>query len=322
MIARTWETLTLRDVFSQFYQPARLSLAAPRTLEQYADTLDYWHTYTGDPPLPEIDNGTLQQFVAGLVTVPNRAGGTLSANTIRKHLRHVQPILDFCGPRGPKRRDALGWLDDVPWVKPPRGDDRIPDPFTEAQIAAIYAAAPQARLPQLDGLATAADCLPGRPLASTADWWRGLVVFLYLLGPRIGVALALEWRHIDFSARIVHLPSGSQKQRADQRLPLPDDVAEHLRPLAALPRVFYWPHPRKRLWLAWQAIQAAAGLPESERKGFHALRKASCTEMASVNFAAAVIQMGHRRAETTRRSYLGPRLVAEAQNKMARPWRI
>ena len=154
--------------------------------------------------------------------------------------------------------------------------------------------------------------MPNVPNVSSADWWRGLLVMLYMTGWRIGQTLKLNREDIDFEAGTALSRADTNQGRRDQSIPLHPLIVEYLRPLAATfsPRLFPWGHHRRTLWEEFGRIQAAATLaggkpmPKGGKDGgwygFLDLRRGFATvNAASMNLFELQGLMQHRSLTTT-----------------------
>ena len=121
------EDPTLSSFYATYYLPVRLSDAAEPTKKLYRGTVRLWSLITGDPPLKTIGPELLSRFKNCLERMRGlKPIARMSVNTVRKHLCHLQVLLDKSGPPGFKNRDAAGIIPGpVPWIKPPRGARQV-----------------------------------------------------------------------------------------------------------------------------------------------------------------------------------------------------
>ena len=105
-------------------------------------------------------------------------------------------------------------------------------------------------------VATMPDDLPN---VSSTDWWRGLLLLLYMTGWRIGQTLKLKHEDIDFEAGTALSRADSNKGRRDQLIPLHPLVIQYLKPLTASfnPLAFPWNHNNRTLWSEFARITNA-----------------------------------------------------------------
>lgn len=214
-----------------------------------------------------------------------RAGESVTAATINKELRHLRAVF--------RKAAKLGYLPaapDMPFVKEPK---RLPSWVPPEHLAKMYQACDRATRPV---------GLPYPP----AEWWRGLLVFSYMTGWRIGSVLSLAREDVDLDSGLAVSLAEDNKGGRDQNVALPPLVVEHLRRLPSFEEVFFpWPHGRRQLYEGFEAIQKAAGVKPARGKvryGFHDLRRAFATLNAG-RLSADVLQalMQHKCYSTTQR---------------------
>lgn len=281
-------TLTLREYFLREFAPVFLADAAPRTLEAYDGTLRAWERYTGDPDIRHID-------VRQLAAFRDRRRAHAAASTVNKDLRHLGHMLAKAGPVGHRNRDALGLLDAAPWAKPLRLTHDLPREITLDAIARVYRACDAAVAPLVPGV-------------EPADWHRGLIVYLYNLGARMGHALAQRWADVDFAAGVVFLRFDGDKRGRTRRKPLNATLARHLERIKT-PAALVFPLPITRSWFyaQWRKINEAAGLTGSARVFPHDLKRAALTQATGIEGVDPfTVQLfgDHASLSTTTRHYV------------------
>ena len=180
----------------------------------------------------------------------------------------------------------------MPEIEFLKEDGKIPTYVTPEHFATIYKACDGATLPE------------GQPY-DAADWWRGVLVFAYMTGWRIGSILALRWQDVDLDKGRAFSQAADNKGRRDQLVPLHPLVVQHLRKLTSFgPLVFPWGN-RREVFTAFTAIQKAAGVSLVGRRdhyGFHDLRRGFATLNADRMTADALQAiMQHRDYQTTQR---------------------
>jgi integrase len=233
-----------------------------------------------------ITTRTIAQYVAArLAERHGRKLKPLSPATINREIRNMRSVLRVA--------HELKYLAELPKFHFLREPDKLPTFVTPADFAKLYANADAARWP--DG---------GR--FDRADWWRGLLLFGYMTGWRIGSMLSLRWADVDLEAATAISRAENNKGRRDVKIPLHPLVVEHLRKLKSFsPVVFAWEHPRRGLFDEFHAIQRAAGVrPEGSKAfyGFHDLRRAFASLNAERMTADALQSlMQHRDYQTTQR---------------------
>ena len=150
------------------------------------------------------------------------------------------------------------------------------------------------------------------PNVSPTDWWRGLLLLLYMTGWRIGQTLKLKHGDIDIEAGTALSRADSNKGRRDQLIPLHPLVIQYLKPLTASfnPLVFPWNHNNRTLWSEFARIQEATQIADKSPMpkcgknggwyGFHDLRRGFATvNAASMDLFELQSLMQHRSLATT-----------------------
>ncbi len=174
-----------------------------------------------------------------------KAESTLSPATINKELRHLRAVL--------RKANEWGYLPTMPKVHMVKEPGKLIRYVTPEHFAAMYAACDAAERPASD-------------VYSAADWWRGLLVFVYMTGWRISEPLALRWEDVSLDKGEAITWADENKGKRDERVPLHPIVVEHLRKLVDFgPVVFPWPHHERTLWVEFARIQQAAKDEAGER---------------------------------------------------------
>jgi integrase len=210
-----------------------------------------------------------------------RREATISPATVNKELRHLKLVMS--------RAVDWGYIGRVPRIHMIREPEKLKRYVIPDHFALLYEHCDAA----------------GRPTDypfTPADWWRGVIVFGYMTGWRIGEILALRREDLDLEAGTAITRHGDNKGKRDEIVPLNDVVVEHLRPLRSFePVVFPFYHSPRTLYQEFHAIQKAAGLAEPYY-GFHDLRRAFAT-MNVARLSAVELQrlMRHKSFETTKR---------------------
>jgi integrase len=249
-----------------------------------------------------VDYRTLDTFATKRLKDRGRkAGDTLAAATVRKDLRTIRAALAVAHDWKylsvvPKMPDVAGLESDKRFVSMEHFEAMLTilDPKTKDRYE-----------PRLPIIANA----PFEP----ADWWRALLVTLWVSGMRIGAALALKWSDVDLEAGTVMSRAKDNKAKKDQRVDVLPAV-ELLRPLKGFdPRVFPWDRNRTALYRHFATLQVAAGIhldcpgdhEHTDRchvYSFHDFRRAHATfNYGRVSDRDLQAQMGHASFATTQR---------------------
>lgn len=224
--------------------------------------------------------------------------GNLSPFTVKKELRHLRAALGVA-----KRWQYIREVPPLPRVA---CDQREKRHVTEPHFLAMLKHCDAATRPDLR-------IHEGLPLEATVgDWWRALLVTLWVTGGRIDAVLRLRWEDVDFEAGRVLSKAADLKQRKDTRPEISGALPYLVKIRGTDPRLLPWNHTRRTLYPSLQAIQRAAGIklpcpqegqpghacsPTCHVYGFHAFRYAH----ARFNYANPELQnqMGHACATTT-----------------------
>jgi integrase len=285
--------MTVQEFFTTWYVPHRLHDSPPATLDSYSVTLGLWAQVFGLIPIEEVTAWHLERFRAILAERPGYRG-KLSPNTVRRHLRHLQSLLDAAGPTQRRRDQAAGLLKQVPYVRPPRPVYRDPVAAEIAAVVATYRAAEFAYFPQVEGL-------------TPANWWRGAISMALSTALRLSQIRRLRWQDIDWDQRrVIATAEVSRKSRRDAWLPLTDQAAADLLKIrrADAELLFPWPHSSTVIWSHLKRLQKAAGIDSRNYWGWHGLRRLVLSEITKSNAIAATQLAGHSRLETTARHYV------------------
>lgn len=218
----------------------------PKTKACTLDALKHFERIVKPARVGAIKAKTLDEYVAHRrVEKGRKAKSTISPASVNKELRHVRAVLRFA--------HDWGYLPEMPRVRMMKEPKKLIRYVTPEHFAAIYAACDSAKLPKSD-------------VYTPADWWRALVVFLYMTGWRVNEPLALRWDDVSLDNATAITWHEDNKGRRDERVPLHPVVIEHLRKLVDFgPAVFPWPHHERTLWVEFAKIQKAALTETGER---------------------------------------------------------
>jgi integrase len=313
--------MTLAEFYERYVKPIVLEPrgAAERNLKQFDESLRYWRTFTGDPPLQRIDEWVCAAFVAGVSRMPGRRGPRLAPNTIRKHCTQLQRLLDLAGPRSRQNRSGRGLLDDVPYLeRPPQEHHEPEDVFTIEELSAWLDACRHAKRPRIPGL---------RPPV----FWRSLVKFIYNVGTRIKTTILLEWSMVD--GDVLRVPPRLRgrpdiyKGNTGKTFTLNEAARDALAAVrTADKRLFPWPLRARSIDSTLSYVQkvrrellALTDIPPQRRFGFHGIRRLTATELAGDNPLVAQKQLGHTAMAVTRDSYVARRVVEKSLGRLRQP---
>ncbi len=243
--------------------------------------------------LKSIDTATIDQFIGKrLKETSAKTLRKVSQATVNRELRYVKAAL----------RLAVDWgfAERVPRIRFLKPLQKLPTFVSPDHFSAMFKACEVATMPN------------DLPNVSPADWWRGLLLLLYMTGWRIGQTMKLKLADIDFEAGTALNRADTNKGRRDQLIPLHPLVLQYLKPLTASfnPLVFPWNYHNRTLWTVFAHIQDAARLADKSPMpkagkagrwyGFHDLRRGFATvNAASMDLFELQALMQHRSLTTT-----------------------
>jgi len=300
---------TLTSFFETWYAPIRMHDAIPQSVEMYRYSLRRWRLITGDPPLKEITVETLSHFRDALERMPGQKPGSRSAvATVRRHLTHIQCILNKAAKPGWRNRDAAGVIDTAPWIRKPRLEYKEPQVVSIAHLEATYRAAATMTLPKIPGV-------------EPADWWRCLLVVTYNLALRRRTLFELTWDAVDFEKRILVVPPASMKAHRLHVTHLNPTAIDHLARIRTDRKfVFAWSQAIRQFHVTFHKLQDAAGIPPESHFGLHGLRRTSATLLWQQSPEAAMLSLGHSTMQVTQDHYVNQmRVIAPALEKLPQP---
>lgn len=298
------DRLTLRQFWELHYLPHCIEDPTSRNVESYLRALDLWEALTLDRPLGEITSGELSDFKGRLAEIRFR-GRPLAVNTIRKHLDHVQWMLDQAGPPGPRQlRTAVGVIPTVPYTKPPKRRKSFRRQTPAAHIVALYHACEHARLPRVDGV---------KPSAL----WQALLATMCSTSLRIGQLVSTPMDAVKWDEGLLILPAHvCRKSKTEEPKPLHPFALQRLLAIRGTrERLFpFWPRPhsKRTIYLELHRLQTLAGVPHF---AFHGMRRYVLTYLSQLSPAAAQLAAGHSSYETTK-IYQDLELLETAVNQM------
>lgn len=286
--------------FRAEYEAKHAAGLAEKTRENIEDTFDHFERLVKPGKVSAIRTHVIDQFRAlRRKDRGKQSGATVAASTVNKDLRILKAAL--------RKARRWGYLQEVPDFDFEREVKRLAEHLPPDHFALLYRACTHAK----------------RPVGQAyppAEWWRGLLVTIYLTGWRIGAVLKLARADVDLAAGVAFVRGCDTKGKRDQRVPLHPVVADHLRRLPGFSaELFPWPHATcKTLRNELHRLCRLAGIP---KYGFHSLKKAFCTLNAS-RLEPSMLQFlaQHASFETTRAYYINPQSQAqEAVGKLFVP---
>lgn len=318
----------------------RCARTAETTIERTWGVLRHWQQATGDPPLRQIDELTLNQFYTYLLKVGGEEGsgdrgqGTgigqglrrrkispLSSATINGYLKEIERLLAAAGPKDGKRGLRLKLISEawkfeelLPATAPP-----VESAFTVDEVSAMLGACSAMLTPR------------GAPL-SPERFWTALLQLAWHTGLRCSALMLWRWdwhggpaTESDQVSDTLRVPGKTlddgrtaNPQARDKRrrfalknaLPVYLPLNSHARQILALLAigkrtefVLPWPNDKKWLLTNLHRLQEQAGLPPERRFGFHAFRKGHGQALPG-DAATVGRSLGHAAgSDVTRRNY-------------------
>ena len=298
--------MTLTELFDN-HQLARLRNhdRSQRTIYEYRQSLKYWEAATGGVAVGKVKEKHIVAFKDYLKSLPGKKpGSTMAANTIRKHLRMIRPLLALAAPKDMSNKRGLGIMTEMPELAPPAEELReAADTFTREEIVAWINAAKSRR---------------ARPIAGVPSplWWECLLKLIYNTGIRIGTAIQIRWDWIDFDDRTICIEKEAGV-KTTYTVSLNDEAVEVLEAIRQTSnrteshdRVFCWEMDYRTLYRHASSQMKLAGFPEKRRFKFHAIRKYFGSEIAAESLAAATQALGHSTPIVTTRYYVNRKQVS------------
>jgi integrase len=278
---------TLSELFKLAFGPIwiePLQLDA-KTRDEYETSVSLWQRLSPespDRPEPQLwqlewPSGDLigARFLSGLRTQPgNKRGSTMAIGTIRKHVRNINKLLSFAGPRLRARHGLknLGVIENPILLLAPAPDDSPPEgDFTVEEVQAMWVAAGRMHSSKLRALGI-----------SAVLWWRGLLTVAAHTSLRRGQLLGLDYADLD--PPFIRVRPQRSKRRAGRKQYLSQEcLAAIERIRTKRERIFVWPYLSggkvniRYLDVQLRVLARRAGLPAPRQFGWNGFRKlAAC----------------------------------------------
>lgn len=278
--------MLLRDFFNSHYLPIRLIGGSENTVEQYGNAVNRFAVYLDrEPTLDDLDDGTLAA-VAQWIVADRR-----SPATANKWLRHMTALARLAHKKG--FRASLPEVGKLP------EPDECPAAWTVDHVSQLLAAA-KYRRGEIAGV-------------DAAIWWRGVILFAYDTGARIGAIMRCKTENVDLERRTALLRGETQKKRRFQLCTFSRDTAEALVPIRQARLLLFGldyddDRRRRSLFARFRRLVVAAKLDPTEGL-FHRLRRTRATYGEIVAPGSATADLGHSSRSVTVRSYIDARLL-------------
>lgn len=272
----------LLALYSELYEPLKLRAASPNTRRLYGCTLSSFARFLGRPAtLADLSDQTVSAYLLAL----HRQ--RLSPYTVAKQRWQLLALWRWAVQKG--------YVTNWPDVSPEPLPERIPQAWSRADLARLFAAIRQAP-----------GSIAGVP---AADWWETLHLVLWDTGERISAVIGLEWRDLDLARGYVLCRAENRKGRRRDRLyPLAADTIAALKKLSRVGEyVFPWPYCLSYLWDRYNRLLSRAGLPTNRASKFHRMRRSVASHAKAAGLDATEL-LDHADPRTTR-AYIDPTIV-------------
>lgn len=283
--------MSLSEFFEEWFLPIVLKSeqnASEGTIRIYRTALDWWRKLTGDPPLAQIDEFTVGEFVAGLRTATFQRGPCspkypLAPHTIFKQQKQIKTILARVGPTIDPRRPGKKLVAEAPYIRvaaPQKGKPKAS--FTLEAARRIAAAAIEFDRPKYHSLAT-------------ATFWKRLLGGLFYSGLRFGTVWRLRWEMLaqeDDGSWWLDVPE--QTKTGKRKLIVVHSLwLAALQPIQPSGRIFPTRPGKSNLDDLHKRLQELAGIPLVKQMPFQAWRRTHSTQMALLGAKAAKLVAQH-----------------------------
>lgn len=301
---------SLSQFWTQHYRAIKAVASKTRNLDEYDAVVKLWSEMTTDPPLAQINETMLAQWIEALGQRTGRKAELLTSATISKYARTMQAILYAAGPRQRGKYGARA-ITEVPYVTRPRliYQSTDEDCLTLVEIKQLLTACQQAP----------------RPTKQPAVWWQSLIQIAYYTGLRLDTLLCAQWSwlHTDELGTWIKCPPGTIKARSSTHwcyVPSAlSTVIERLRRVTGrnqclLPWPFsrdYFQNTRREIWLL-------SGLP-ADRRAFnavHSIRACAATELAKINGLVVPLFLGHATQSVSLKHYVQRQALATSVEQL------
>lgn len=273
-------SMTLQQLFDDFYRPLRLRGRSPQTWRLYENTIRNFGRFLGRPAtLSDLEDLALSRYVE------NRTS-KVSPFTAEKERSQLMALA------------RLAWerrlIDVLPNCPPGVLPQRVPKAWTVDEIKRLHQAAAETK-GQVGGI-------------SAGVWWPALVHLCWESGERIGAIMQAKWENL--SRPHLLLPAESRKGgRRDRIHVLTDRTCDRLEMAHKTGReeLLWWPGDRLYIYKSLHRILKRAGL-DGKRVAFHQLRRTGASHLAAAGGDATAF-LDHASPRTTQRWYLDPRMT-------------
>jgi len=261
-----------------------------RTIEEYVGAICKYIKYTGDPKLTELNAQNHAKFFQGV------RSEKLSEHTIRKYCQHLNTVWSKAGPPGPRNRDALGYLKEAPWIRPPKPFLKLPREVLDSEADKLY-----------EAISYCSDCyeypkyldMELRPV-----YWKAIILLVSTTAIRRKVVFNLQWKDFDIGYKYFVVPASLDKCRSERRKPVHPEVLRLLQAIRSEEKVLPWRHDHHKLDQIFHRLNEIAGI--MPHLMLHDLKRYSLQLACRSGVDAATLQMlgDHSSLQTTVNHYV------------------
>jgi integrase len=217
-----------------------------RTIEAYLDAVCKYIKYTGDPLLTELNPQNHAKFFQGV------RSENLADQTIRKFCQHLNTIWSKAGPPGPRNRDALRYLEEAPWIRPPTPYRKLPREVLDSDADKLYNAIP-----------FCSDCyaypkyldMGLRPV-----YWKAIILLVSTTAIRRKVVFNLTWDDFAINHTYFVVPAHLDKCRSERRKPVHPEVLRLLQAIQTGYKILPWKHDPHKFDQILHQLNEIAGI--------------------------------------------------------------
>jgi integrase len=205
LAAGTYETTSRAswEDFAAVFESRVLAGMKPRTKETTQAAINQFERISQPGKVRTITSATVADYIAKRRQERTRKAEDaplVSVATINKELRVLRAVF--------RKAAKWGYLVRVPEIDFLKEQGELPTYINPEDFAKIYG----------DGCNVAR--WPERQSFAPADWWRGLLMFGYMTGWRIGSMLALRWEDVDLDKGQALSKAENNKGGRDKLVPL------------------------------------------------------------------------------------------------------
>lgn len=267
--------ITLRDFYDRYYRPLQLPQASIDCLKQYRQNIAKANAAAGGLcRLSDLSDDLIAR-ICGAMLAQGRSPAT--ANKVRSQ---IVALWNFAAKRG--------LVSTWPAVRKYREYRREPTAWTKDELESLFRSA-----------ASQAGKVGKMPAHL---WWLALLSLLWDTGLRIGAALKIEWKQVDFKRGYLLSLAEQQKDSEDQWFRLHPHTLQLLQLLKAehtTARVFVWDRAKNVLWTEYGKLLERAGLPNGRRDKFHRIRRSVASHFEAAGGNATEL-LGHSGRQITK----------------------